>query len=135
MIISASKMTRWVALTFFQAPLVFLALCFWASPGDAQELGPEEQRALSVTHAALQAITDEDVIALTDLMVEGAVMFALPTDGGSPRVTTRDQARDQPMTGDFVERGFDGQVRLTGSLATFGSHMISTETGNGLTAA
>ncbi len=95
-----------------------LALFIQASPGDAQDLGPEKQRALSVTHAALQAISDEDVIALTDLMVDDAIMFALPADGGSPNVTTRDQARARPMTGDFVERGFDGEVSLTGGLAS-----------------
>ena len=116
--INACESKRLVTFPSRRAPLMVLALFIWASPGDAQDLGPEEQLALSVTHAALQPISDEDVIALTDLMLDGAIMFALPTDGGNPRLTTRDQARARPMTSDFVERGFDGEVRLTGGLAT-----------------
>jgi len=100
------------------ARLVFLILIICASRSQAQELGHEEQRALSVTHAALQAISDEDPIALTDLMVADAVMFALPADGRSPNVSTRDQRRARTMGGDLVERGFDGEVWLTGGLAS-----------------
>lgn len=104
--------------TLLGMSLILLAQAVWATPGAAQEIGPTEQTALSVAHAALKAISNEDPIGLTDLMIDGATILAMPTGGGKPRLTTRDQARARPMTSDFVERGFDGQVQVIGDLAT-----------------
>ncbi|MDX1493917.1 MAG: hypothetical protein R3253_07665 [Longimicrobiales bacterium] len=73
---------------------------------------------LAVAEAALEAISREDEEALADLMIPGSTLVAIPTGGGVPRVTTREEVRAVPMTGDFVERGFDGEVRFDGAVAT-----------------
>jgi hypothetical protein len=86
--------------------------------GVTQEVQSQEAQALAVAHAALAAITVEDPVGLTDLMMEGAVMVAMSANGGPPRVSTRAQARERPMTPDFMERGWDGRVEVSGTLAT-----------------
>ena len=104
--------------TLLGTGLILLAQALWATPGAAQEMGPAERAALSVAHAALKAISDEDPVGFTDLMIGGATILAMPTGGGNPRLTTRDQARARPMISDFVERGFDGRVQVMADLAT-----------------
>jgi hypothetical protein len=77
---------------------------------------PEDEPVLQVVEAALQAITDEDMVALTDLMLDGAVVWSVTDDGVVPR--TRAEEREMRIAEDFVERGFDPEVRRTGNLAT-----------------
>lgn len=84
----------------------------------AQQEDPGARGALDVAFAALAAISDEDPIGLTDLMVEGAIVVSIPAGGGTPRVTTRDESRARAMTSDFVERGFDPEVVVDGAVAT-----------------
>lgn len=97
--------------------LVVAGLFAWTPPGGTQEV-PQEEAALSVAHAALRAISEEDPIGLTDLMIEGAITLAMPTGGRTPRLTTREETRARPMNSDFVERGFDGRVEIVRGLAT-----------------
>ena len=77
---------------------------------------PEDEPVLQVVEAALRAISDEDMVALTDLMMEGTVVWSVTADGVVRR--TRAEEREMRIAEDFVERGFDPEVRRTGSLAT-----------------
>jgi hypothetical protein len=98
--------------------IVSAVLGLWPLPSTAQDAPAEEQAVIAVAHAALGAISKEDPIGLTDLMIEGATFVALPQGGGVPRVSTRQDARSRPMDADFVERGFDARAEVAGELAT-----------------
>lgn len=80
--------------------------------GDPAEAGP----VIAVVEAALQAISDEDMVALTDLMIEGAVAWSV-TPSGVVRVT-RLEEREKVIEHDLLERGFDPQVQIAGGVAT-----------------
>lgn len=79
----------------------------------------EEASALAVADSALAAITRGDVIALTDLMLDEAVMFASSTRDGEfrYRVRTRAEQRSGRISG-VVERGYKGEVRVQGPIAS-----------------
>ena len=55
----------------------------------AQERASEEREVVAVAEAALAAISDEDMVALTDLMIDEAITFSVSERGGrlSPNVT------------------------------------------------
>ena len=98
-----------------------LGLLLVSSPcAVAQESGSDEQEVLAVAEAALAAISDEDMLALTDLMVDEAVMFSVSERGSSSSysVRTRAEERAQNFTRDLLERGFDAQVQVAGRVAT-----------------
>ena len=84
----------------------------------SQHTTSDEQQILALAHEALDAISKEDAIALTDVMIEGAIMIAVPPGGGVPRLSTREANRSRPMTGDLVERGFDGRAEVYRDLGT-----------------
>jgi hypothetical protein len=100
--------------------LLLPALVLLLSPRSAasQEPTTDEEQILALAHEALEAISEEDPIALTDLMIEGAIVLAIPPGGGRPRLSTREENRSRPMTADFVERGFDGRAEVHGDLGT-----------------
>ena len=114
------RRTRWSVL---HAGAVGAAAVFphllGAVPSTAQTGAPEEARALSVAMASLEAITRGDMVALTDLMVEEAFVVAVGgADGDTQyRLRTREEERRQVFDVEIVERGFDGEVRLSGRLA------------------
>ena len=75
---------------------------------------------LSVAEAALDAVTAEDVVALTDLMVNEALVFTVSGPSSDPRYSIRSRAeqRRRGFSGDIIERGFNPQVRVASGLAT-----------------
>jgi hypothetical protein len=77
---------------------------------------PEDEPVLQVVESALRAISEEDMVALTDLMMEGTVVWSVSADGVVRR--TRAEEREMRIAQDFVERGFDPEIRRTGNLAT-----------------
>jgi len=91
-----------------------------AAPGVAQEPGPDEAAVLATVEAALVAISNEDMVAFTDLMIDEAVMFAVVQRDGQTRYSarTRSGERTRSLAQDIVERGFDVEVRIAGGLAT-----------------
>ena len=101
-------------------PMAIAAAALGASPDSAvaQEPTADQEAVIALAHASLQAITNEDPVGLTDLMIEGATFVALAPGGGRPRVTSREQTRARPMSADFAERGFDARAHVTGDLAT-----------------
>jgi hypothetical protein len=89
------------------------ALFLIPSPNLAQGMAEERRQALSVAEAALEAVTAEDVVALTNLMVDEALVFTVSGTGEDLRhsIRTRAEQRRRGFSGDIVERGFDPEVR------------------------
>jgi len=89
-------------------------------PGALQAQNADESRALAVAEQALEFISEEDWVGVTDLMLDEALMFAvLETDGDlSYRVRTRAESRTRVTDTDLVERGFDPVVHVQNQLAT-----------------
>ncbi|MDT8436664.1 MAG: nuclear transport factor 2 family protein [Gemmatimonadota bacterium] len=84
------------------------------------ESGPEAE-VLAVVDAALERISAEDFVGLTDLMLEGAVTAAAGTSTRTGEsfadIRTRDEDRAGSASGDLLERGFDPDVRISGPVA------------------
>lgn len=109
-----------IARTLLRLGMVSVGLSLvMATPAWAQDA--EEERVLAVAEAALIAITNEDLVALTDLMVDEALTFVALDGGGGGvpySVRPRAESRARTINADIVERGFDGEVRISGPLAT-----------------
>lgn len=91
------------------------------NPEEARVLAvAEEARVLAVAQAALDAISREDMIAFTDLMIEEAVVSAVVEVDGVGRYTARTRARERAteFPQDIVERGFDPRILMAGPVAT-----------------
>lgn len=101
--------------------LLVVAVLVGAPPvAAAQESNLEESEVLAVAEAALGAVTAEDVLALTDLMVSEALVFTVSGPSNDLRFSIRSRAeqRRRGFSGDITERGFDAQVRVASGLAT-----------------
>ncbi len=81
--------------------------------------GQEEAEVLAVADEALERITEEDSIGLTDLMIEEAMIYVGAYRDGGYQVSTRTYAesRKRPIEVDLVERGFDPTVMVSGPIA------------------
>jgi len=90
-----------------------------ASSAGAQEPTDELARVLAVVEASLEAISNEDMIAFTDFMIEETVMLRVAERDGRVQysVRTRAESRANGPSADIVERGFDPEVRISGPLA------------------
>jgi hypothetical protein len=90
-----------------------------ASPAGAQEEADERARALAVVEASLEALSNEDMVAFTDLMIEEAVSLRIAEQEGEVRYDIRPRAewRANKLSVDIVERGFDPEVFVSGPLA------------------
>lgn len=88
------------------------------SPLGAQDES-ERARVLRTVEAALAAVSAEDMIAFTDLMIDEAVLTSAAESGGAVRFLVRERAQERARTfdEDIVERGFDPEVRISGPLA------------------
>jgi hypothetical protein len=95
------------------------AVMLTTSPASGQVVG-EEKAAIAVAGSALAAITQGDMIALTDLMLPEAVMFPTTTRDGVTRyrLRTRAEQRAAPVTRRVTERGFRPEARVNGPVAT-----------------
>ncbi|HJO02363.1 MAG TPA: nuclear transport factor 2 family protein [Acidobacteriota bacterium] len=90
------------------------------SPASAQQAGSERALVQAVAEAALQAISDEDMIAFTDLMVDDAITVSIAERDGEVRYSVRSRAESRaskPQT-DILERGFDPEISISGPVAT-----------------
>ena len=81
--------------------------------------GTEKDEVLAVADLALERITAEDWIGLSDLMIEEAMVYVGAIEDGDYRVQTRtyDETRNRPLTVDLVERGWDPTVMVSGTIA------------------
>ena len=109
-------MTKLHALSslFLTLPALILAV----SVG-AQEALDELARVRATAEAALKAISDEDMIAFTDLILEEASLFSIADRDGEVRYSFRSRAetRSQKPENDILERGFDPKIHVTDSVA------------------
>jgi ketosteroid isomerase-like protein len=89
-------------------------------PAAAQGDAADRERVLAVTEAALEAVSREDFVAFTDLMIEEALVLSAGTRDGAAVYNARDRAAERAQTfdRDIVERGFDPEVRISGPVAT-----------------
>lgn len=90
-----------------------------ASPAAAQAAPNERPRVMAVVDSALAAITREDLNAFANLLLDEALTFPITErDGvGRYRVRTKEASRVAPGGEDYVERGFDAEVRIAGAMA------------------
>jgi hypothetical protein len=95
-----------------------VAVMLTVGPASGQG-GGEEKAAIAVADAALAAITQGDMTALTDLMLPEAVLFPTSTRDGVTRYRARTRAdqRAAPVTRKVTERGFRPEARVNGPLA------------------
>ncbi|MEJ2540648.1 MAG: hypothetical protein P8188_11870 [Gemmatimonadota bacterium] len=89
-------------------------------PAAAQTAGAREAAVLAVAHRALEAISREDMVAFTDLLLEDAWIYAVDGPPGGSEVRGRPRARERAaaLDVDIEERGFGGEVRVAGRMAT-----------------
>jgi len=79
----------------------------------------DEADVLAIADQALERITEEDFVGLTDLMIDTATTYASTMRDGEHQVRTRTYAeqRESIIEADFVERGFNPTVLVSGPIA------------------
>jgi len=92
-------------------------IALFAAPAGSAET--DETEALALADLALQRITAEDFVGLTDLMIDSAVVYATSIRDGEYRVQPRSYAeqRQSVANADLVERGFAPTVLVSGTVA------------------
>ena len=105
-------------MTRYRLVLVCLAAATLPERAIAQDAA-ERAQVLAIADSALAAITRGDVVALTDLMLEEAVMFPSTTRAGELRysIRTRAQQRESKFNNVITERGYRPEVRVQGPIA------------------
>jgi hypothetical protein len=100
-------------------PWLILALAAAVAPtAVAQSDSGERVRVLAVVDSALAAITREDMKSLANLMLDEALTFPITERDGVGRYRVRPrEVTITPAGEDYVERGFDPEVRVTGAMA------------------
>jgi hypothetical protein len=101
-------------------PLVAaLLLVGLAAPAGAQDAS-QEDAVLAVVEASLEAISGEDMAAFAGYLLDETITIAVTADGetGQYSALTVDFWREMLPSADFVERGFDPEVRVSGPVAT-----------------
>jgi hypothetical protein len=90
------------------------------SPAAAQAPADDRAQVLAVADSALAAISRNDFVAFTDLMLDSAVSFSAGERDGKAWTSFRTRAQERATKSDrmFTERGFDPQVMVSGPLAT-----------------
>jgi hypothetical protein len=81
---------------------------------------PARAAVMAVVDSAMAAINSGNMIALSDLMTDSAQVYAARDVNGRPSFTMRTAAA-QRATGQrtpIIERGFDADVRIAGTMAS-----------------
>lgn len=104
-----------------KCPTVVLALAALltnAPTSGAQTTSAQRAEVLAVADSALAMISRSDRVGLSDLMTPEAISMSIRAgDTVRYRARTRDEVRAQTGTDRITERGFDGEVRVSGPLA------------------
>jgi len=81
--------------------------------------GQDESDVLAIADKALDRISAEDTIGLTDLMLEETVLFSSAVHDGEYRVRARTylEERGMKLDQDLEERGFNPVVMVAGPIA------------------
>ena len=106
-------------VSWLLAPACAAAIASWMvnTPAIAQSKA-EDAAVLAVADAALAAITQGNMTALTDVMVAEAIMIPTGVRDGVPRYRVRTRAEQRASTppGQITERGFRPEVRVNGTI-------------------
>ena len=100
-------------------PWFFLVAALFVPQISLAQADQVEANVLAVVDEALERITAEDSVGLTDLMIEDAMFYVgLDRDGEyQTRTTTYAEARARVSETDMVERGFEPTVLVSGTIA------------------
>jgi hypothetical protein len=106
-------------MTFTRHTLIATIACLLALLTTPAIADQNEDDVLAVADQALERITEEDFVGLTDLMIDTAVAFSNTLSDGDYHVRARTYAeqRESSTTADLVERGFDPTVLVSGPIA------------------
>ncbi len=114
-------MNRRIGFSFLVGALGLCVACLTADGQDLEVADDAKDVAavLGVAESALAAISAEDVIVLTDLMVDEAQMFPTFERQGVAgyAMRTRVNQREQPFSQEIVERGWNAEVKVAGTVA------------------
>jgi hypothetical protein len=106
--------------TFRRCALAALAKVVYHAPSaGAQAPADERSQILAVTDSALAAISRNDFVAFTDLMIDSAVVYGIRTAGGKAQTFAVSRAawRSTVVKERFTERAFRPEVHISGPLA------------------
>ena len=106
--------------TFRRWTLAAVVLFVYHAPSaDAQASADERRRVVAVTDSALAAISRNDFVAFTDLMIDSAVVYSVGPSDGKTRANSRSRAtwRATVSKERYTERAFRPEVHISGPLA------------------
>lgn len=112
-----------MSLSTLRSPATLLiAVLALPTCGHAQLQLGEEAAALAVADSAIAALSRSDFVALTDLMLDSAVVNSAGLRGGQAgqwgfTFSSRAQVRATPRGENLTERGFGAMVNVSGPLA------------------
>ena len=112
--------SNWLSARAVRNPFCVIlvsALCITISAAKADDV---EDEVLALADSALDLISVEDFLALSELMIEESMSYTTVVRDGEHRIRVRTWAegRDSTTTDDLVERGFNPTVHVSGPLAT-----------------
>ena len=106
--------------TFRRSALAAVALFLSHAPSiGAQAPADERSQILAVTDSALAAVSRNDFVAFTDMMIDSAVVYGVRTAGGKAQIFAVSRAawRSTVVKERFTERAFRPEVHISGPLA------------------
>lgn len=97
----------------------FAVFVYHGPSAAAQAPADERSRVVAVTDSALAAISRNDYVAFTDLMIDSAVVYSIRPFSGNVLVYSRSRAtwRATVSKERYTERGFRPEVHISGPLA------------------
>ena len=97
----------------------FIYLCTFTLLAMPVHADQDEDDVLAVADLALELITAEDFVGLTDLMIDTAVAYTGTKRDDEYQVRTRSykEQREAVINGDYVERGYDPTVLVSSPIA------------------
>lgn len=89
------------------------------APASAQAAADFRAEVLAIADSALAAISRNDFVAFTDLMIDSAVTYSAGSRDGQPwtSFSTRAQQRAEESDRRFTERGFHPTAMISGPVA------------------
>lgn len=107
-------------MTTFRASGILTALCIAGALANPALASEDEDEVLAIADQALELISAEDFVGLTDLMLDTGMAYSSRLRDGKYLVRSQTYAeqRGAEADADFVERGFNPTVLVSGPLAT-----------------
>jgi len=102
------------------APLLLTLFALSPSPSAAAQSAPGEQAAVrAIADSALAAVSRNDFVAFTDLMLDSAVTYSAGERAGQAWTSFRTRAQERALQSNqrFTERGFNPTAMVSGPVA------------------